>query len=453
MKLYYLSQKDTNNKKDDYKLEFSDFEVVCPNSDFTSEKYICVSYAWENITKKHPFSNETNISNRTLSVLQTACYSFKQLLNSNEKDIVETNKIWVDSLCIPLNNKEDKELHYFLMGEIYSKSMAVFVVLSTETEVVLNKVRNGNNFTGVDFEILNQDKWVSRHWTYQEIVNSGKIYICSENSREKPIFASVFFDKIANEIQNFSKINGLSTLDFQEKLPYLTSLEAVILDWRIMDYQERSIYQVMVNMEYRKSDYSSSKLKAMFGCISNQLQSINFNSKDDYSIFLEICKLKEDYSFIFNTSKNRKLNNEKWCPISYDFKPIFSWLYCYGEGQKGKYINGYLELDNIIIEKISNLNEEPLKKEEMIDYLKKLKFEGSYLSFETESGYFFNQFEIDLIDSEYLIGISTGIKWTFGAPAILIKKSPQPEIYDFISCGVFFGTQNKGVKHYKIIIN
>jgi hypothetical protein len=453
MKLNYLSQKDSNNKKDDYKIEFSDFEVINPNSDFTSEKYICVSYAWENITKKHPFSNETKISNRTLSVLQTACYSYKQLLNSNEKDIVETNKIWVDSLCIPLNNKEEKELHYFLMGEIYSKSMAVFVVLSTETEVVLNKVRNGNNFIEVDFEILNQDKWVSRQWTYQEIANTGIIYICSENSKEKPISASDFFEKIANEIHFFSKTNGLSELDFQEKLPYLTSLEAVFMDWKVMDYLERSIYQVMVNMEYRMSDYSSSKLKAMFGCISNQLQSINFNSKDDYSIFLEICKLKEDYSFIFNTSKNRKLTNEKWCPISYDFKPIFSWLYCYGEGQKGKYKNGGLELYNIIIEKISKPKEDPLKKEEMTDYLKKLKFEGSYLLFETESGYFFNQFEINLMDSEYSIGISTGIKWSFGAPAILIKKSPLPGIYDFISSGVFFGTQNKDVKHSNIIIN
>jgi len=453
MKLNYLTRKE-NIQKNENDLRFIDFEILQSQLPFEGEKYICVSYAWEKLGTDHPYGENIKISERTLPVLQTAYFSYQTLLNSNEKDIVETNKIWVDSLCIPLNNKEDKELHYFLMGEIYSKSMAVFVVLSTETEVVLNKIRNGINFKEVDFEILNQDKWVSRYWTYQEIVNSSKIYICSENSQENPIFASDFFDKIANEIQSFLKTKGLATLDFQEKLPYLTSLEAVILDWRIMDYQERSIYQVMVNMEYRKSDYSSSKLKAMFGCISNQLQSINFNSKDDYSIFLEICKLKEDYSFIFNTSKNRKLNNEKWCPISYDFKPIFSWLYCYGEGQKGKYINGCLELNNMIIEKISTPKEDPLKKEEMINYLKKLKFEGSYLSFETESGYFFNQFEITLSEKDFVIGISTGIEWTFGAPAILLSKNnPETEIYDFVSSGVFFGKPSKDKKRNKIIIN
>jgi Heterokaryon incompatibility protein (HET) len=234
MKLNYLSKK-KNIEKEEYKLDFDDFEIFNSKVEFTYEKYVCVSYAWENLSIKHPFDENKNISNRTLSVLQTACYSYQQLLNINEKNIEFTDKIWIDSICIPSNNAEN-DLHYFLMGEIYAKSSIVFVILSKELETVLYKVRNEIKLLVNDFELLNQDKWVSRHWTYQEIVNSGRIYLNSEGSTDNPIFISSFFDKIAQDIEHYTNSNYLDTLGFQKKYPFLTSLEAVIIDWRIMSY-------------------------------------------------------------------------------------------------------------------------------------------------------------------------------------------------------------------------
>jgi len=454
MELNYLSIKNDIHK-DDYELEFVDFKISNSQLSFTQEKYICVSYAWEKLGTQHPYNNNIKISERTLPVLQSAYYSYKKLLINNEKGIPITEKIWIDSLCIPSNNDE-KELHYFLMGEIYAKSSLVIVVFSNELASVLYKVRNSLPLNEHDFELLNNDNWVSRQWTYQEIVNSGKIYFNTEKSKEKPIFASDFFDKIAKDIEAFTKAKNLNTLDFQKKYPFLTSLESVILDWRIMEYQERSVYQIMVNMEYRKSDYSSSKIKAMFGCISNQLDIANFTSNDDYSTFLDLCTTKGDYSFIFNTSFNRNINNEKWKPLSYDFEPIYSWLYCYGEGQKGKLKSNYLELESLILKEeeevqgecLNHLNR-ILKKnatDNLLDTikqnLKELNFKGNYKPIELDNGFYFNQTELE-IHGNYCVGICTGVQWTFGAPAMLLKKKEQDDIFDFVSSGVFFGKLNK----------
>lgn len=459
MTLKYLSKQSNTSKAAEYEFEFHDFEIVNSNHHFSMEKYICVSYAWENISTKHPYNDNIKISDRTLAVIQTAYYSYQQLLKNKVKDIVVTDKIWIDSICIP-SNRDESEIYYNLMGEIYAKSSVVIVVLSKELENVLNKFRNSIQLSEEDFELLNKDKWVSRQWTYQEIVNAGKIYFNSEQSTENPIFATDFFDKIANDIETFTRSNKLSTIDFQKKYPHLTSLEAVILDWRIMEYQERSVYQIMVNMEYRTSDFTSSKIKAMFGCISNQLDLINFKSNDDYSVFLELCKNKGDYSFIFNTSLSRNIEHQTWKPISYDFKPIYPWLYCYGEGQKGKHVDNCLELYDIIIEtqgkindhslsllnRILNYNNKDTLKNNILEVLKQnlkeLDFSGNYNPVELPSGYFFNQFQVELTD-EYIIGICTGVQWTFGAPAMLLKKNINNESYDFLSSGVFFGKINK----------
>lgn len=455
MKLNYLSIK-KNVRIDEFELQFSDFELKYSELPFAKEEYICVSYAWEKLGTQHPYYDNIIISERTLPVLQTAYYSYNNLLSSNEKGIPIKAKFWVDSLCIPINN-DHRELHYFFMGEIYAKSSVVIVVFSNELESVLYKVRNSSPLTEQDFELLNNDKWVSRQWTYQEIVNSGKIYINTEKSKEKPIFASDFFDKIAKDIEAFTKIKNLSTLDFQRKYASLISLEAVILDWRIMEYQKRSVYQIMVNMEYRTSDYSSSKIKAMFGCISNQLDVVSFQSNDDYSTFLELCIKKGDYSFIFNTSLNRSIDNLYWKPLAYDFKPIYPWLYCYGEGQKGRLENNSLVLEDIILKKQCKVKDESLnhlnnilnKEKEYVnndnDLLKAIKqnlielnFEGNYNPIEIDNGFYFNQVEFNILEN-YYVGICTGVQWSFGAPAMLIKKNEQDDSYDFLSSGVFFG--------------
>jgi hypothetical protein len=210
-------------------------------------------------------------------------------------------------------------------------------------------------------------------------------------------------------------------------------------------------------MEYRESDYTSSKIKAMFGCISNHLSIMNLKSNDDYLTFLELCKIKGDFSFIYNTSFKRDIQNQKWKPLSYDFKPIYSWLYCYGGGQKGKIEKSFLLLEGIILKQRCNIGLESLNllnrilnKDKDNDFLleviehnlRELNFEGSHNPIEIENGYYFNQFEIEFLE-EHSIGICTGIQWTFGAPAMLLKRNFKDGSYDFISSGVFFGKINK----------
>lgn len=453
MKLNYISRKKSSIKNDFYKLDFSHFKLLNSKLSFHKEKYICISYAWENISSNHPYYENIKISDRTLGVLQTA-YSSYDNISDKEREIT-IDKMWIDSLCIPIN-KTDAEFHYSLMGEIYANSSLVFVILSKKMESVLHKIRNSIRLSDEDFKLLNDDKWVSRYWTYQEIVNSNEIYFNSENSTNKPIFASDFFDNVAKDIEYYIRKYKLSVLEFQKKYPFLTSLEAVILDWRIMDNQKRSVYQIMVNMEYRTSDFSSSKLKAMFGCITNDLN--NFIEKDDYLTFIKLCENKDDYSFIYNNSLNRHKNKQTWKPILFDFKPIYPWLYCWGEGQKGKVTSEYLELHDMVLYQKSEINSDSLKllksillkndseNVDIVDVLRRnlteLDFKGTFNPIELHDGYFFNQFKVQLTE-DFFIGISKGISWTFGAPGMLLKKNVEKNTYDFISSGVFFGKKNK----------
>ena len=62
------------------------------------------------------------------------------------------------------------------MGAIYAAAHAVVAVLSPGTAGVVGTKSRGGEAIGLeDLDQLEQDEWVRRAWTYQEIANSRMI--------------------------------------------------------------------------------------------------------------------------------------------------------------------------------------------------------------------------------------------------------------------------------------
>lgn len=445
---------------------FEEMEIINTDSE-SNPVYSCISYAWGDEFIPHPYDKSINISKRTLPVITTAMYAYQSLQNSNEKDLPVVDKFWIDSLCMPRVGKE-RDQHIFLLGEIYNKSSIVIVVLSKEFSKVLEKVTLRIPFNEEDFEIINNDHWVSRYWTYQEIVKSGKVYLVSESIGALVVHASEFFEKLTQEFDVFCHFQNIKTIESIKKYPCISALEAVILDQRIQEF--RSIYQVMVNMEYRKSSNDDNKLTAInsFLATSENLDVLHF--ENEFTKLYELCKRNNDYSFIFNTSTHRESNNRKWKPTLYDFKPIYSWLYGWGEKQYGEIYPDYLLLKDFILETKSVVSTEAVtfltkilkdnvtaESADVLDLIRAnlsgLNFEGCLDPVELDRGFYFDQFNNNF-NASNIIAICSGVQWTFGAPAMKLEKRESSDIYDFISAGVFFGKiRDKNITHTTIKID
>lgn len=347
----------------------------------------------------------------------------------------------------------EREQQIYLLGEIYENAAAVIVVLSNTFATALVKVSDGNPFTKEDYEIINNDNWISRYWTYQEMVNPRKVYLVSESNSSSVIHASIFFDKLSQGFEMFCYDHNIKSIEAIQKYPYINSFKAGILEGMV--FEQRSIYHAMSNMEYSKSSSIDSKLESLYSFLSKRKNLDVLSIKDDYEKFLELCIRTNDYSFIYNISTNRSSHHQKWKPVSYDFIPIYTWLYAWGSKQDGELHADHLLLKNMILEtrstvsngtisfliKILNENVEA-DSSNVLNLIRAnlsgLSFEGCPDPIELERGFYFDQFNIDYNESN-IIAICTGVQWTFGAPAMKLAKRVDIDIYDFISSGVFFG--------------
>ena len=90
--------------------------------DKTKIKYVAISYSWNEI---HQVTlQDPNISWKvrfsTSDWLSAVCEKVKD---------IQLNYMWLDSLCINQNSKEDKELQVPLMGDYYHGAELVMVIL------------------------------------------------------------------------------------------------------------------------------------------------------------------------------------------------------------------------------------------------------------------------------------------------------------------------------------
>jgi hypothetical protein len=424
--------------------------VAMPEGEWATHPYTCVSFAWGSDRVPNPLLPANNISARALPVLDTA---IKAMGHITEHDT--SFALWIDTFCIP-NDEQLKAIYLGRMGDIYAQAAQVLVVLSPNMLPLLDAIRNDTSIANEWLLLLDTDEWVTRAWTYQEIVNSGSLFFVAEGDSGAPIKGHVLFDAIAKAIH--SQV-GYDAYTQQEQLPGLTAFEAVVLDWRIADYTERSAYQVMTNMCYRSTDQPNGLIYAMIGCISGNHTAIDAAALTPAELFMQVCEAKGDFSFIYSTAGRSTAPHKTWRPADGSFRPVLPWLYCFGEGQSGKLHPDGLELQKVLLlvpqatdkDAIVNTlhimrynNDAPIGNsiDHILDCMRKIGFTGCGQAIELENGYFFPQLPVaDLTDIQVVV--ATEIHWTFGAPGLLVKPTANGT-YQYQGVGVFSGKLGKG---------
>jgi hypothetical protein len=440
--LLYLLTKDPRGQPGSFqvggvywKLAAQDFNA----SDANDVSFTCVSYTWGTGREHSPFNPSFEISDRTISALSAVV-----------ADRPSCTRFWVDAFCVPFDQPE-KTRTLESMGYIYSRADEVVVVLSDAATPVLEQMSASDHLEPVHLETLEKEEWISRAWTYQEVVNSRTFSITCDGLHGAIIPGNHFLNCLGHTLSGLDS-SGL-TNSKRQQYPRLDAFEDLIADYMIAGYGERSALQVMSNMERRNQELPEDHFFAMIGAISSVPASAS-ERLDPCEAFMSLCERKGDYSFIYSSAKRDSSSAKRWRPVSGDLPSILPW-HCFGDGQTAHEVSESLYLDQMLLHQIAPIDEDGKKSvehwlsinkartvgsskplhESINSALRVMGFKGSSECLCTASGFFFPSERI-LNDREITILIATGIRWSFGAPGLARFSNGSEELY---MPGVFFG--------------
>jgi hypothetical protein len=92
------------------------------------------------------------------------------------------------------------------MGAIYTASSRVAAVLSSSCSVVLEQIRERGCVDPGTLLVLDDDDWVTRAWTYQEMVNGKDIQFIAERNSGVAVGAQEFLNSIGEAIEGSRRI-------------------------------------------------------------------------------------------------------------------------------------------------------------------------------------------------------------------------------------------------------
>jgi hypothetical protein len=406
--------------------------------------YTAVSYAWGEEIENDPLHAQHQISSRTIPVLN-ACV--------RQRD--PQTRFWVDAFCVHLDPKQ-KTRDLESMGFIYNAAAEVIVVLSSGARDVLKEMdaSHGYEWDGLSDSALQKlegEDWISRAWTYQEIVNQNQIYFTCEDSADALVDGSQFLNALGQSLSLLRKRgSNLSNL------PRLNAFEDAITDWRIADYCGRSALQVMANMDKRVQKRPEDHFYAMIGAVTTTPASA-IGHDVAAEAFMVACETKKDFSFIYSAAERNHVKGKRWRPqAAKHIPPILSWQ-CSGDGQPGHFDN-----DSLVLEKMAVLPMETLQSSAAqflnkwlstightttfrtgadlsdcaFSYLKSIGFRGSICCLTLSCGFFF-PYACFSETHHCSVYVSTTVFWVFGAPGIASVLDSQGEAEYFP--GVFVG--------------
>lgn len=460
--------------------------------------YACVSYAFGQESLTNIIYPANTMSARTLPVLETV----QAIIGQNDMGL------WIDSFCLSRHgNLLDWDKNLEEMGKIYAQAKRVIVVLSSGSRQFLRlvgakkKVLLGEAIPALD--ALNQDPWVTRAWTYQEIVNVSQIadlLFVAEGEPDTAVNGREFFDTLGYIKQAYQQMVVEEAGHSLTMSPELTvrlrfmnvdALEDVLVDALTATYMERSALQVMSNVEGRQVGRDEDYFTAMVGAITTSsaegesLRKVWDNITDEEPMlnyilqpiktafaaerFMQICEQKGDFSFIFTVNNRSKRRGQGWRPVPQALKVICAWP-SIGKSQPGDFTNGRLRLSGLWHMNNEAMDEDasrfidmwitlrnPTKGKEgtqvgtVLECLREIGFMGFRSPQDTISlqlGYFVPQEPCSVITGDRTVFVSSTIVWVFGAPGILVEKvetegNTENNSYRFISVGMFVGDTNR----------
>src|SRR5215471_16760965 len=179
--------------------------------------YTCISYWWGSGRISNPMARDQQMSERVVPVIETAIRALRP------------PAIWVDAFCMPAHEPEWTAC-LRSMGFLYASAAQVMAVLSKSCEALLAEVARTESLDEAGLLMLEKDKWVSRAWTYQEIVNSKSFLFAAEGG-SVAFSGSEFLNRVGDALSEYKKRHSFDSFTLRTLHPQLDSLEDTIADW------------------------------------------------------------------------------------------------------------------------------------------------------------------------------------------------------------------------------
>ena len=322
--------------------------------------------------------------------------------------------------------------------------------------LALSAIVSCPNSTRYALTTFERDGWVTRVWTYQELVNNNKVRFIAEGGSDAWADVEDLLRSVIYAMIDFKKSHGFDSVKMAALYPRLDSFDDFFVDWKVEGYLERSAYQVMSCMDRRDATRPEDFFYAMVGAITvSPAESQAPPPVHPAEHFMQICEAKGDSSFIYTTASRSEVPGRRWRPKAADrFQAVLPW-HSHGEGQSGCVYPTHIQLNRM--SRVSPGAITSTAKEHVgqwlrstntgssagnvqvriLRFLRRAGFSGCGEYLEMESGYFFPHSSLNQSGSIF-VAVATGLRMTLGAPGLLLRQSGSG-IDDCCGVGMFVG--------------
>jgi hypothetical protein len=372
------------------------------------------------------------------------------------------------------------------MGFIYSAAAYVMIVLQGRIWEVIQSVFSEVSPRALSYEemqVLERDNWISRVWTYQELVNSRDAFFTTLESTDqgRAIHAENFFNCVGFSLDQWMKIKGKGRSAVLEVFQNLENLEDTLADRQTGNYLDRTALGVLSNIALREFDpqYPQNRLLACLGALTQDVSwgPPSTTLAELAEKLMSICESNGDYSFIYTRDIRSHTPGMRWRPSPVHVQsnepihlmPVVKWR-TWGT-QKGHRDSRGFWLDEMVrLKPAETMDEKAKKKLEMFIYgsrdlqqpdmtrggifrheegveeeldravlrfLHMIGFKGDGEPQVCKTGLFFSQCIPNGCDSVEMYAAS-GIWWMFGSPGLARWKEGGETRY---CAGVFTGVK------------
>lgn len=439
--------------------------------------FTCISYLWGQERTDSPFGNDQLISARTIPVIEATTNAArspsgwaKVAFNQDQKKnamakgdaLTATQALWIDALCLPTKIAA-RTSSLRRMGEIYSAAWQVVVVLSASSSTVLHQIRENGRLDLDGLLALERDEWISRAWTYQEVVNSRTVYFIAQDDESTLVSGVDFLDAVLAATDDIRATHGIDSLIWAEQHPRLDALECLIADYKVAQFADRSAYQVMSAMHHRSAEIAEDHFYAMVGAISATQEDLQVGSDCSASeYFMRACEAKGDYSFIYSVAPRSSIPGRRWRPVEGKYQPVLPELLIFGNGQSASVASTHIRLvrmcrlfpgalgpDGVqaLRSRLAMIHRHGHRAASypstndlamaILELLRARGFSGSGRYLELECGLFFPQAE-PIRGDDIFVATSTNPHWQGGGPGLLLRSNVSG-VNEFCDVGAFIG--------------
>ena len=410
------------------------------SSDGDIPDYVCISYSWGPERSAHPLFAGSEMPARTLRVL-----------NATNRALAP-RAVWIDAFSVPPDDPDRSDC-IRSMGRIYRAATTVVVVMSPAVAPIVDLVAANGDVGESALYALETDEWVSRAWTYQELVNGEDVVFISETDPEDAISARRLFDAVGKALEHFRTSHDLDPWKLRELNPRLDALESLIADWESSNFIERSAFQILSAMVNRHSYEPSERFYAMIGALTTDRPSPADLQLPAGEYFMQLCERKGDFSFIYSSGER---GSPSWRPTPDGLRPVMPW-HTVGDRQEGQRNGTDLRLDHMSVVDRGDVDERgvqfvrdaahalgidrDLARAEIpaavLRSLRRGGFEGQGDHVEVECGYVFPDRSLPPLRNVHF-AIANDISWAFGSPALVITDTDDG-VARVVGAAVFVG--------------